>query len=111
MNGTTCRRFAKRDRVFLEFNPALFEFVAQKRKLDQESLQQKTCFDNGGLVLVHRRTSWYGHTSSVSGVLPDRAVVVRYRSTSKALCRQADRLPARGASICFVTKTSEKVTL
>jgi hypothetical protein len=57
MNNSTSRCLAESDRVIFEFNPALLEFVAHKRNLDQESLQQKTCFDNGGLVLVHRRTS------------------------------------------------------
>src|SRR6185369_2424850 len=34
-----------------------------------------------------------------------------YRSTSKALCRQSRALAGAGSLYCFVTKTSEKVTL
>ena len=56
LNDSTSRRFAERDRILFKFNPALFEFVAQKRELGYESFKQKTCFNDGGLVLVHRRT-------------------------------------------------------
>ena len=56
MNDVSTHRSAEHRRVVFEFNPASFELVAQKRNLDQESCKQRSTFDYGGLVLVHRRT-------------------------------------------------------
>jgi hypothetical protein len=39
MNETAARRFAERDRVFLEFDQASFELVLKKCDLDQESFE------------------------------------------------------------------------
>jgi len=39
MNETAARRFAERDRVFLEFDQASFELVSKKCDLDQESFE------------------------------------------------------------------------
>ena len=79
---------AECDRALFEFDPASFQLISQKRDLDQETFEQKTCFNNGGLVLVHRRPFLYRHTSGV--LVLDSAA---------------------GSFYFFVTKTSGKVTL
>jgi len=39
MNKSATPRFAERDWVLFEFDPALFEFIAKKSELDQESFE------------------------------------------------------------------------
>ena len=88
MNDATSRRFAERDRVLFEFDPASFELVTQKRNLDHESFEKKTSLNNGGLVVVHRRTSFGVDTLRAYPVLAalQRQSVPGAVATGESLC-------------------------